>query len=67
MTSILVYDTEIKHMVPGDHPRDPELTYCEGWTDFIGMGISVLTAYDGTAARPHTFMDDNLDSFAALV
>jgi len=67
MASILVYDTEIKHAIPGDGPRDPELTYCQGWTDFLGMGISVVTAYDGTAARPHVYMEDNLDSLVGLI
>ena len=67
MTSILVYDCEIKNAIPGDGHRDPELTYCEGWRDFTGMGISVITAYDGNSARPHVYMGDNVEMFAALV
>jgi hypothetical protein len=37
----LVYDTEILKAIPyGDLIRDIE--YCKGWTDYEGMGISVI-------------------------
>ncbi|MDD2744181.1 MAG: hypothetical protein PHV02_18110 [Rhodocyclaceae bacterium] len=59
----LIYDTEIKHgVVTDNNPAQPGYHYAEGWTDFAGMGIATLCAYDVEAARYRVFCDDNLAS-----
>jgi DEAD/DEAH box helicase domain-containing protein len=66
--NIVIFDCEIRALIPDhDKPRNPDLNYCQGWHDFEGMGISVVTAYDIKEARPHVFMADNLLDFAKLV
>lgn len=65
---VIVYDCEIENCIPQKNaPRDPALTYCMGWRDFTGMGLSVMTAYDTATARYRVFMLDNLHEFADLV
>lgn len=48
------YDLEIVNAIPtkGEDP-EPGISYCHGWGDHFGMGISVLVAakVDGTALR----------------
>jgi hypothetical protein len=63
----IVYDLEIINCVPGDGPNDPDYTYCKGWGDHAGMGVSVLTAIDMWTGRPHVFLEDNLMDFQDLV
>jgi DEAD/DEAH box helicase domain-containing protein len=41
---ILIYDCEIVNCIPVGE-LDPNLTYCKGWTDFKGMGISLIGAW----------------------
>jgi DEAD/DEAH box helicase domain-containing protein len=66
--NIVIFDCEIRALIPDhDKPRNPDLNYCQGWHDFEGMGISVVTAYDIKEAMPHVFMADNLLDFAKLV
>jgi Predicted 3'-5' exonuclease related to the exonuclease domain of PolB len=39
----LVYDCEIINAIPDPKKRkDPNYTYCSGWTDFSGMGVAVI-------------------------
>ena len=65
---MLVYDCEIKNMICGRNEIPEQgLQYCGGWSDFSGMGISVICAYDYDADRYRVFMDDNINQFAALV
>lgn len=41
MTNRLIYDCEIVNAIPtGD--RIEGINYCKGWTDFEGMGVSVI-------------------------
>ncbi len=35
-----IYDLEIKNIIPTKSYKDSSLTYCNGWNDFAGMGIS---------------------------
>lgn len=66
---LVIYDTEIINAVPPSNPAlcDPGISYCKGWDDKAGMGISVITAYDVAEARPRVFMLDNLEAFAHLI
>ncbi|MDJ0579054.1 hypothetical protein [Crocosphaera sp.] len=43
-TKYIVYDVEIENCIPSGE-KDPSLKYCKGWTDFEGMGISLIGAY----------------------
>lgn len=39
----LIYDCEIEKLIPSrNEPLEPCFKYCEGWTDYKGMGISVI-------------------------
>ena len=63
----VMYDVEIFSAIPTEgEAREPDLQYCEGWHDYEGMGISVITAYDFVEAQWHVFMRDNLDSLKTL-
>lgn len=60
----IAYDLEIKNCVPKkDEARKSNLKYCNGWGDKVGMGISVLTAYDSLDRMFHVYCDDNKDEF----
>lgn len=64
---MIVYDLEIRRAVQakGDE-RMEGVEYCKGWTDYAGMGISCLVAFDCDAAIYRVFMGDNLSSFNEL-
>lgn len=66
--SAIIFDCEIKKCIP---PRDGQLTigveYAKSWTDFAGMGISTLCAWDCQTNRPLVFMEDNLQDFGKLL
>lgn len=65
---MIVYDCEIIKAVPSKKaPIIPDIEYCSGWTDFTGMGISVVCAYDSKTDRYHTFCADNLAEFQKLI
>lgn len=63
----IVYDLEIINCVPDAGPNDPNYTYCKGWGDKEGMGVSVVTAIDMWTGRPYVFLEDNLMDFQDLV
>lgn len=65
---MMLYDIEIKRMIP-DHRRDPieGLEYCQGWTDFQGMGIAVVCAYEYERDAYAVFCDDNLSGLKLLI
>ena len=46
MQKSIIYDLEIIRAIPPkDKPKDPTLKYCGGWTDYLNMGISIITVY----------------------
>jgi hypothetical protein len=63
---LVVYDCEIKHCIPEKRAEaDTSLRYCAGWTDYAGMGVSMVGAYVwGEGYR--VFLDDNMDEFKLL-
>jgi hypothetical protein len=68
----LIFDCEIVKCIPpttshGLWTKPPDLEYCRGWSDFEGMGISVIAAYDYLTDRYRIFFEDNLSEFAELV
>lgn len=72
---MIVYDIEIKHGIRPKKKADtlPGIQYCESWTDYTNMGISVICAYDYPLGRELAFSDDipgldgNLKDFQARV
>ena len=64
---LVIYDCEIVNAIPGrGEERLPDIQYCNGWTDYRGMGVSVITAYVWNEGY-RVFLEDNIDSFAELV
>lgn len=64
--SIIVYDLEILRAIPTKEECIPGIEYCGGWTDYKGMGITVLAAYDYLEKRTHVYCQDNLHKFIEL-
>lgn len=65
---VVVYDAEIKNMVPNEKgDRIPNVQYCDGWTDYFGMGISVLCVWDSKYNVYRCFEDNNKHKFDRLV
>lgn len=66
--NLVIYDTEIRHgVITHDNPAKSGYKYAKGWTDFPGMGISVICAYDILEARYRVFLEDNFSDFMELV
>jgi len=64
----VIYDCEIRRIIPSPGKLQVEgLEYCNGWSDFDNMGISVIAAYDMATMTPHVFLRDNWDAFMELV
>lgn len=43
MMNVLIYDTEIINCIPSKSKKiDNDLSYCQGWDHYSGMGISVI-------------------------
>lgn len=65
---MIVYDCEIKKAILGKRDVPIEgIEYCKGWSDHIGMGISVICAYDFDENAYRVFCEDNLNEFQDLV
>ena len=65
--SILIYDAEIKRPPPGrPGTEEPDIEYCDGWKDYGGMDITVITAYSYLTKTPHIFLKDNILAFLML-
>lgn len=63
----IIFDCEIKHgVITDNNPAQPGYQYSDGWQDYIGMGVSVICAYDVTSGRARTFCDDNFDAWREL-
>ncbi len=70
---IIVFDTEIKNMILGrNESMLPDIRYCNGWTDFAGMGISVVCVYDMPYGDPaagimHTLTPEENEEHATML
>ncbi|OGR25903.1 MAG: hypothetical protein A2139_14165 [Desulfobacca sp. RBG_16_60_12] len=65
---MLIYDCEIEKAILGRGEVPIEgIEYCKGWSDFKGMGISCICAYNYNDDRYRVFCRDNFDEFQALV
>ena len=65
--SAIVYDAETRRCLPGSGDGARGLEHCAGWTDYAGMGISVVAAYDYLEDSYLVFMADNLHKFQNLI
>ncbi len=66
--NIVIYDLEIKKAILGRGEKPiPGIEYCGGWTDYKGMGVSVLEAYNTVDQMYYTFLDDNIKGFQELI
>jgi hypothetical protein len=65
---MLVFDGEIKKAIlrKGEN-QIPGIEYCEGWKDFVGMGISVIAVYDFIGMKYRVFLEDNLSELKKLI
>ncbi len=65
---MIIYDIETENAILGRNEFAKDgIKYCGGWTDFAGMGISVICAHDLSTERTRVYLKDNLGEFAALV
>lgn len=63
----LFYDCEIVNCIPPKNGcKNPRFTYCKGWDDYKGMGISVIGCYTSWHGY-HAISAGNLEIFQALV
>jgi hypothetical protein len=61
---MLIYDIEIANAIPSRNgAREDGITYCDGWSDYKGMGIACIAAYDYKYDCSRIFMEDNLTDF----
>lgn len=64
---MLIYDIEIINAIKNKKTHQREgIKYCSGWTDYAGMGISCICAYDYTEDRYRVFTKDNFIDFIDL-
>ena len=65
---IIVLDTEIKKMILGRNENyQPGLQYCGGWSDYAGMGISVVCVFDMSTGLMHTLTPEENDDHATML
>lgn len=65
---MLVFDSEIKKAIQGrGEEQIPGIEYCQGWKDFVGMGISVIGVYDFREKKYRVFLEDNLNELQVLI
>lgn len=59
---MIIYDLEIQKMIP---PKTgdllPDVKYCKGWTDYVGMGLACLSLYDYARDEYHVFDEFELE------
>jgi hypothetical protein len=75
--SAIVYDIEIRRCIPDT--RNPAAAseinpvtgspyeFCDGWTDYKGMKIGVLCAWDCVTNRPLVYDESNIEEFQNLI
>lgn len=65
---MIVYDCEIKKMILGRREQvQPGIEYCAGWSDFPGMGISVVCAFDTDTQEMHTLLPEDSSNHAEIL
>jgi hypothetical protein len=63
---LLVYDIEIANAIPEKGvPREADITYCNGWRDFAGMGIACIGTCHSEKGF-HCYTDEDMEGFDQL-
>lgn len=66
--SILVIDCEIVNMIPDKKkPKIDGLMYCEGWGDYVGMGISVIGTYSYLTNEYVAYTEKDFELFKKIL
>ena len=67
----LIYDCEIINCIPPKYgDPNPAFKYCQGWSDWEGMGIAVIGTYASwrlPMCRYQAFTNERLEEFQRLV
>ncbi len=65
---VLTFDIEIRNRIldKGEEP-DPKYTYCGGWNDKAGMGISYLGAHSSWDDKFNAYGEDRLIEFVQQI
>ncbi len=58
---MIVYDIECKHSPVIDKKR-PKYTYADGWEDYKGMGVAVVSVYDYMTGKISSYNGKSLKS-----
>ena len=67
VTNYLIVDCEIVNAIPPKRePLIAGITYCKGWGDYAGMGISVICAWEIATDRPRVFLRSTFSDFYEL-
>lgn len=66
MQKILFYDCEIANCIPGNYFKEDGYTYCKGWEDFKGMGISCIATYASWKGY-NIYLNHQLDELQDLI
>lgn len=62
---MIVFDVEIEKAILGRNETPAAgIEYCNGWRDFKGMGISVVTTYDIQSHLTRVFLKEDLPELA---
>src|SRR6476660_2048352 len=62
---MFIFDIEIKNAIPPKNfaDRKADVTYCNGWEDYEGMGIAVICVWDYVADQSRVFGEETLSEF----
>lgn len=65
---MIILDVEIKKAILGRNETPiAGIEYCDGWRDFVGMGISVVCTYDTTTHLSRVFLEEDLRDLATYL
>jgi hypothetical protein len=65
---MIVFDVEIKKAILGRNETPIQgIEYCEGWRDFVNMGVACICTFDTDTYLARAFVDDNLGDFQSYI
>lgn len=65
---MIIIDVEIEKAILGRNETPIEgIEYCQGWCDFVGMGISCVCTYDTVSHLTRVFLEEDLQELAAYL
>lgn len=65
---MIIVDVEIKKAILGrGEAPTPDIEYCGGWRDFVGMGISCVCTYDINSHLSRVFLEEDLGDLAVYL